>query len=48
MTRENRMDEVIKRYGFEDNRTLFFCNMAEDLETPDNLVEEIYNALMKD
>lgn len=30
MTREEMMDVVISRYGFEAAETLWFCRLAED------------------
>lgn len=30
MTREEMMDEVISRYGFEAAETIWFCRLAED------------------
>lgn len=28
-TGKELMDDVIKRFGFEDNRTVYFCTMVE-------------------
>ena len=47
MTREQMMDNMIRRFGFEDNRTLLFCNLAEDSETADELLIGMYNAFME-
>jgi hypothetical protein len=30
MTREEMMDKVISRYGFEAAETIWFCRLAED------------------
>ena len=30
MTREEMMDKIIRKYGFEAEETLWFCRLAED------------------
>ena len=45
MTREQMMDSIIKQYGFEDFKTIAFCIIAEDADTPDADVINLYNSL---
>ena len=45
MTREQMMDNIIKKYGFEDVRTVWFCNLCEDKTTTDYTVENAYIVL---
>lgn len=45
MTREQMMDNIIKKYGFEDARTVWFCNLCEDKTTTDYTVENAYIVL---
>ena len=46
MTREEMMDEVIKTMGFEDERTISFCRLAEDMTEEELRV--VFNLLMED
>jgi len=47
-----KMNEVIKRFGFEDNRTIVFCTLCEEVEKGENTliltVEDFYKILMED
>lgn len=45
MTREQMMDKIIKKYGFEDARTIWFCNLCEDKTATDYTVENAYIVL---
>lgn len=45
MTREQMMDNIIKKYGFEDERTVWFCNLCEDKTATDYTVENAYIVL---
>lgn len=45
MTREQMMDNIIKKYGFEDARAVWFCNLCEDKTTTDYTVENAYIVL---
>ena len=45
MTREQMMDAIIKKYGFEDTRTIWFCNLCEDKTTTDYTVENAFIVL---
>ena len=46
---ENLMDEVIKRFGFESDEAIMFCNCCESLEHDDdiNIIITIYDYLME-
>lgn len=49
---KEKMNEVIKRFGFEDSRTIVFCTLCEEAEKDNkNLVltvEDFYKVLMED
>lgn len=45
MTREQMMDKIIKKYGFEDERTIWFCNLCEDKTATDYIIENAYIVL---
>lgn len=45
MTREQMIDEVIRSYGFENNTTLTFCEIAEKWES-DFAVEQMFIVAM--
>ena len=45
MTREQMMDKIIKKYGFEDTRTIWFCNLCEDKTVTDYTIENAYIVL---
>ena len=45
MTREEMMNEVIRRYGFENNTTLTFCKIAEEWVS-DFAVEQMFIVAM--
>lgn len=46
MTKEQMMDEVIRRRGFEDHWTVWFCTVAESpFETADTLWDAYLTAL---
>lgn len=45
MTREEMIDKVIEKYGFENNITLTFCKIAEELES-DYAVENMFIVVM--
>lgn len=47
MTREQMMDKVVRRYGFEVEETLAFCRMCENDSFSDDEVKAIYNSLMR-
>ena len=46
MARTEMMDNVIRKFGFEDNVTIAFCMYAEDPRATQESVEEIYNRLI--
>lgn len=41
MTREEMMDKVINKYGFENKTTLTFCEIAEEWVS-DSAVEDMF------
>lgn len=43
--RELMIDNVIRRYGFENKKTIKFCRVAET--EPIEEVERVYHLLMK-
>lgn len=48
-TKEQMMTNVIRRFGFEDKRTISFCTMIEQLEDTEKEIEKInrrYNKLI--
>lgn len=45
LTREQMMDEVIRKYGFENNTTITFCEIAETWES-DFAVENMFIVAM--
>lgn len=45
MTREQMMDNVIARYGFETRETINFCFLCE--RVCDSEVQKVYDYLMK-
>lgn len=46
MTREEMMDNVIRKFGFEHEMTIQFCTMCESPRFTDLVVEVAYNYLM--
>ena len=48
MTREQMMDSIINQYGFEDFHTIAFCIIAENANTPDADVINLYNSLNRE
>lgn len=44
MTREQMMDKIIAKFGFEDKRTIWFCRLCEDKTATDDAVEKAYIA----
>lgn len=45
MTREEMMNKVIRKYGFENNTTITFCEIAEEW-TSDFAVEQMFIVAM--
>ena len=45
MTREQMMDAIIKKFGFEDGRTIWFCSMCEDKSLTDYTIENAFITL---
>lgn len=43
--REEMMDKVIRKYGFESKKTIRFCRVAESARI--EVVEELFQKLMK-
>ena len=50
MSREEMIDDVIKKFGFESEYTIWFCRVAEcpESEINDLLVEIAYQAVMSE
>ena len=46
MTREQMMDDVCARWGYENYHTIDFCDVAENQEYTDSMVLDYYTALM--
>lgn len=46
-TREQMIDRVIRRYGFEARETIMFCKLCESVYTKDENIEIVYNHLMR-
>ncbi len=46
MTREQMMDDMIRRYGFEDELVVEFCEFVEAVEDL-NRVVFVYSVLMR-
>lgn len=47
MSRKMMMDNVIRKFGFEDSVTIAFCTSAENPNMPQEQLETIYNKLMQ-
>lgn len=49
MTIERMMDEVIRKYGFEDGRTITFCCLCDDWKkgvlSIDEIIQEYFETL---
>lgn len=45
MTREKMMDKMIEKFGFENIKTIKFCETAENKEFSDDHVEIVFQAL---
>ena len=48
MARTEMMDNVLRKFGFEDNVTIAFCMYAEDPKAPQEHVEQIYKKLIEE
>lgn len=44
--KERMMDDMIKKFGYEDNRTIAFCGMCENPEVSDFSINEVYEDFM--
>ena len=47
MTREQMMDNVIRKFGFEAKATIIFCRMCERGNLAHTQIKTRYNELMK-
>lgn len=53
MTYKEMMDKVINRFGFEDEKTIYFCEMIERIEKTEHpeyckaMMEGFFEAIMK-
>lgn len=43
---ERMMDEVIRKFGFEDIHTIIFCGLCERVDIPLNTIYETYDEYM--
>lgn len=41
-SRKEMMDDIIKAYGFENPKTIHFCELAEKRLPTDSIVEIVY------
>lgn len=48
MARTEMMDDVIRKFGMEDNVTIAFCMYAEDPRATQESVEQIYKKLIEE
>lgn len=48
MARTEMMENVIRKFGFEDNVTIAFCMYAEDPRATQESVEQIYSKLIEE
>lgn len=46
MTREEMMQAIIEKFGFEDFMTIIFCMFAENPNNNDIDVEQIFKEMM--
>lgn len=46
ISNEEMMDNVIKKYGFEDNRAILFCELVECGQLSRDSLEVYYNLFM--
>lgn len=47
LTKEQMMDNAIRRFGFEDEWVIAFCSACECGIYPDSVMEMVYNCKMK-
>ena len=47
MTRKEMMDAIIKKFGFEDSRTITFCALCEDNRLSDSAIYKSFKELIK-
>lgn len=47
MTREEMMDNVIRKFGFEVKETISFCRMCERRNVANERIEARYKELME-
>ena len=43
---EKMMDDIIRKFGFEDIHTIMFCGMCERADVPLNSIYETYDEYM--
>lgn len=48
MERLQMMEAVIRKYGFEDKKTIFFCGFAGDINNSEFIIQRAYDAIMLD
>ena len=46
MTKQEMMDNVIRKYGFESEEAILFCGACED-KRKDKIIKELYEITMR-
>ena len=46
MTKQEMMDNVIRKYGFESEEAILFCSACEDKKN-DKIIETLYKITMR-
>ena len=46
MTREKMLDNIIKKYGFENSITITFATLMEDAKISEKMIVDLYRGLM--
>lgn len=46
MTREKMLDNIIKKYGFENSITITFAILMEDEKFTDKMITDLYRGFM--
>ena len=46
MTREEMLDNIIRKYGFEHSATITFATLMEDANFSEKMIVDLYRGLM--
>lgn len=46
MTREEMLDNIIRKYGFEHSATITFATLMEDAKFSEKMIVDLYRGLM--